>query len=506
MNRWTTAAVLAALTALPAIEPVWAGKKDDTLNFAVYREVENYDFYFNTAREGILVQQLAWDNLIERDPKTGEYKPLLAKSFKWIDDVTMELELREGIKFHNGEPFDADSAVFTINWVSNPDNKVITQANVNWMKNAEKLGPYKIRIHLKQPFPAALEYLAGTVPMYPKDYYAKVGPQGMGREPVGTGPYKVISAKVGDYITFLKNPDYFKDSPKGQPGIGRITMRTIRETNTQVAELLTGGLDWIWQVPADQAEKLAANPQLTIKAAETMRIGYIGMDAAGRAGDTPMKNLKVRQAVAHAVNREAIVKNLIKGDSRVVHAACFPSQFGCTDEVQRYAFDPARAKALLAEAGYPNGFDIDIYAYRERSWTEAVIGDLRSVGIRARLQYLSYASLRDKNQAGETALFHMTWGSNSVNDVSAILGVFFGKGMPDDYARDVEIHEWLKIADNSVDPNTRKTNYTKALQKIAAQAYWVPTYTYVVNVAFTRDLNFTPDADEIPRFVQARWK
>lgn len=496
---------LAAVAAV-AVAPAWAGKKDDTLNIAVYREVENYDFYFNTAREGILIQQLVWDNLINRDPRTGEYVPLLAKSFKWIDDVTLELELREGVKFHNGEPFDADSAVFTINFVSNPASKVITQANVNWMKNAEKLGPYKIRLHLKQPFPAALEYLSGTVPMYPKDYYAKAGPQGMGREPVGTGPYKVVAAKAGEFITMVKNPDYFKDSTKGQPGIGKIHMRTIREANTQFAELLTGGIDWIWQVPADQAEKLAANPRLTVKAAETMRVGYIGMDAAGRSGDTPLKNVKVRQAIAHAINRESIVKNLVKGESRVVHAACFPSQFGCTDDVKRYAFDPGRAKALLAEAGFPNGLDIDIYAYRERPWTEAVIGDLRAVGIRARLQYLSYASLRDKNHAGETPFFHMTWGSNSINDVSAILAVFFGKGMPDDYARDPEIHEWLRIADNSVNPDTRKANYKKALQKIAEQAYWLPTYTYVTNFAFSRDLDFTPDADEIPRYVRARWK
>jgi len=492
--------------ALLAASPVIAGKKDDTLNIGVYREVESYDFYFNTAREGILVQHLVWDTLIYRDPRTNEYKPLLAKSFKWVDDVTIEFELREGVKFHNGESFDADSALFTINWVANAENRVITQANVNWMKGSEKLTPYKIKLTLKQPFPAALEYLAGTVPMYPREYYAKAGPQGMGRQPVGTGPYKVTSAVAGQHITFAKNTEYFKDSPKGQPSIGKIHLRTIRETNTQVAELLTGGLDWIWQVPADQADKLAANPKLTIKAAETMRIGYIGMDAAGRAGDGPMKNLKVRQAISHAINREAIVKNLIKGDSRVLHSACFPSQFGCIEDVARYAYDPGRAKGLLTEAGYPNGFDIDIYAYRERPWTEAVIGDLRVVGIRARLQYLSYAALRDKNHAGETAIFHMTWGSNSVNDSSAILGVFFGRNMPDDYARDAEVHEWLRIADNSVDPARRKENYARALRKIADQAYWLPTYSYVVNVAFTSDLDFTPDADEIPRFVGARWK
>lgn len=247
-------------------------------------------------------------------------------------------------------------------------------------------------------------------------------------------------------------------------------------------------------------------PNLTVKSAETMRIGYIGFDAAGRGGDTPVKNRKVRVAIAHAVDRASMVKNLVRGDSRIVHSACFPSQFGCTDEgVARYDYDPARAKTLLAEAGYPDGFDIDIYAYRDRPWTEAIIGYLRAVGIRAKLGFLEYAALRDKNWAGATPLFYMTWGSNSVNDVSAILGNFF-KGSPDDFAHDDALRTWIETGDTSVDPEVRKANYKKALQRIADEVYWLPMFSYVANYAFTSDLEFTPDADEVPRFYNAHWK
>lgn len=499
---WLGGAAALVLATLPAE----AGKSDDTLNIALNKAIENYDQYFNTAREGIVFARQVWDNLLDRDPGTGEYKPLLAKSYRWVDPLTLDFELREGIVFHNGAKFDADDVVFTLNWVSDPANKVLTQENVSWIKSVEKTGPYAVRIHLKAPFPAALEYLAGPLTIYPHEYYAKVGPQGMNRQPIGTGPYKVIAAEPGKSFTLVKNTAYFKDSPKGQPQIGKIVERTIPEVPTQVAELLTGQMDWLWQVPADQAEKLRQMPNLTLKSAETMRIGYIGFDAAGRAGDTPMKNRKVREAIAHAVDRAAMVKNLVRGDSHVVNAACFRTQFGCTEDgVRHYDYDPALAKKLLAEAGYPDGFDIDIYAYRERPWVEAIIGYLRAVGIRAKLNFLEYAALRDKNWAGTTPLVYMTWGSNSVNDVSAILGNFF-KGSPDDFARDAELKKWIETGDTSVDPEIRKANYQKALQRIAEEVYWVPMFSYVANYAFTADLEFTPDADEVPRFYSARWK
>ena len=491
---------------LLAAVPAQAGKSNDTLNIALSKAIENYDQYFNTAREGIVFARQVWDTLLDRDPRSGEYKPLLAKSFRWIDPLTLEFQLREDVVFHDGAKFGADDVAFTLNFVSDPANKVLTQENVSWIKTVEKTGPYAVLIHLKAPFPAALEYLAGPLPIYPHEYYAKAGPQGMSRQPVGSGPYKVTAAEPGKSFTLVKNEAYFKESPKGQPRIGKIVERTIPEVPTQVAEILTGQMDWLWTVPADQAEKLRQMPNLTVKSAETMRIGYIGFDAAGRAGDTPMKNRKVREAIAHAVDRESMVKNLVRGESHVVDAACFRSQFGCTEDgVKRYDYDPALAKKLLAEAGYPDGFDIDIYGYRERPWIEAIIGYLRAVGVRAKLSYLEYAALRDKNWAGATPLFYMTWGSNSVNDVSAIIGNFF-KGSPDDFARDETLKKLIETGDTSVDPEVRKTNYKQALQRIADEVYWVPMFSYVSNYAFTSDLEFTPDADEVPRFYGAHWK
>ena len=503
--KCTVLVALALLAVAMTAAPLLAGKNDDTLRWASDREVENVDAYYNSAREGILIARLTWDQLLDRDVNTGEYKPLLAKSVRWVNDTTIDAELRQGITFHNGEKFDADDVVFTFNYVTDPANKVVTTTNVDWIKNAEKLGPYKVRIHLKAPFPAAFEYLAGPTPIYPNEYYAKVGPQGMGLKPVGTGPYKVVEVQPGKLVRWVKNENYFKDSPKGQPHIGTVEFRTIPDPETRVAELLTGGLDWIWRVTPDQAEKLQSVPDVNVLSGETMRVGYVGMRTFTQR-NIVLKDRRVREAIAHAIDREALSKNLIGEGSRVVHSACFPEQFGCTDKgVPRYDYNPAKSKELLKEAGYPNGLSIDLYAYRERPVAEAIIGYLRDVGITANLRFLKYSALRDQVRSGDADLFFMTWGSFSVADASAITGNFF-KFQDDDANHDPQVRDWLQTADTSIDPQVRKDNYQKALARIQQQLYWLPLFTYTTYYAINKDLQFTPTTDEIPRFYASRWK
>jgi len=486
--------------------PAWAGKKDDVLNIAWEKELETLDLYYQTAREGVILGRHIFDTLTIRDMESGEYKGCLAKGYKWVDNVTIELELREGITFHNGEKFDADDAVFTMNHMSNPENKVKVLQYVDWIKNAEKLGPYKIRINLKEPQPAALEFLSGPVYIYPDEYYKKVGMKEFGVAPIGTGPYKVVKVTPGKEILMKKNENYFKESPKGQPAIGTIRQRTIPEANTKIAELMTGGLDWIWAIPKDQAEKLAQMPNINVVAAETMRVGFLYFLLDKPAVKTPFADIRVRKAVAHAIDREAIVKNLVGGDSKVVNTTCYPKQFGCSDEgVTKYEFNPEKAKKLLAEAGYPNGLDVDLHAYRDRPYAEAVVNYLRNVGIRANLQYMQYSALREAYRARKVPMAFWTWGSNSIYDISAFVGNWY-EGTGDDVIQDAQVTKWLQTGDTSVDPAVRKENYTKALQRITEQAYSVPLFTWVTNYAFSKELDFKAWPDELPRFFMSKWK
>jgi peptide/nickel transport system substrate-binding protein len=496
-------AVFGLLLAVPLAQ---AGKDTDTLNILHPVELSSVDNYFNTDRLGVVLCHHLWDSLLYRDYKTGEYKPSLATSWKFVDSKTLEFELRQGVKFHNGDEFDADDVVYTLNWVSDPKNGVKTQNNVNWIEKCEKLGKFKVRVKTKKIFPAAPAYIAGVMAIYPHKYYSKVGPEGMAIKPVGTGPYKGVEVIPGKSITLAKNENYFAASPKGQPSIGKLHIRFISEVNTEIAELMSGRADWIWRVPQDQAERLAKMPRITVETADTMRVFFLPFDAANKKGrNSPLNKLKVRQAICYAIDRATIRNTLVKGASRLINSACYPSQFGCTDDVFKYEYNPAKAKKLLAEAGYPNGFEMEYYGWRERPEMEAVMGYLNAVGIKVKIQWMQYAAVREKIRAGEVDMSHNNWGSFSIPDASAFTGNFFG-GTADDNARDPEVIKWLKIADTSIDPEVRKKNYKLALERIAEQAYCLPLWSANMNYAFTKDLNFTAQSDEIPRFYNASWK
>ncbi len=483
----------------------YADKASDTVNMAFLKELESADVYFNTAREGLLLNHSVWDGLLYRNPETGEYEGNLAKSWTWINDTTIEFKLRQGVKFHNGEPFNADDVVYTVNFVADKANGVKSQTNVSWMDHAEKIDDYTVRIVADAPFPAAEEFLAGPVAMYPNEYYAKVGPKGMAAHPVGTGPFKVTELEPGKHFTLEKNDDYF-GGPKGMAKVSKIDIRTIPDMNTQIAEFFNGTLDFLWNIPADQAEKLGAMGKFDVVNAPAIRVGYITMDAAGRFDkEGPMTKKKVRQAIYHAIDRKAIVEALVKGSSTVIDSACSPVQFACAQDLPTYDYDPAKAKALLAEAGYPDGFTIDFYAYRDRPYAEAMMGFLNEVGIKTNFSYLKYAALREKRAKGEVPISFQTWGSYSIADASAITSEFFTGGDWDD-ARDPEIIEWLTTADKSTDKAARKDLYKKALTKIVDEAYWVPLFTYNVNYAMSKELDFTATPDELVRFFTFGWK
>jgi len=506
LNRLTLALAATFVATALCAGSAEAGKKDDTLNIAWDQPIDNADAYFNTNREGILFARMVWDQLIERDPVTFEYKPELATAWRWVDDVTLEFELRQGVKFQDGQPFDADDVVYTLNFVSDPANKVLNTTNVAWIKSAEKIDQYKVRIHLKAPFPAALEYVSGPMPIYPHVYYAKVGPEGMGKKPIGSGPYKVESVEPGKSATFVKNADYWDGSPKGKAKIGKIYERFIPEKTTQIAELLSGGIDWMWYVPTDQVANIGKVKGLTTVDGETMRSGYIYFDAAGRSGKSPLQDVRVRRAIAYAINREEFTKTFFAPSAHVLRAPCFTTQFGCYQGTTQYEYDLAKAKALMKEAGYENGFDTQLYAFRQpRSWEDALAGYMRAIGVRANIQLLEYPTFRNKNHEGVTPISFGDWGSYSINDASAILGNFF-TGSADDFTGDKELQETVHAADTNPHANNRVALYKKAIERIMDQMYMLPMNSYAIYYAYTSDLDFAPFKDEIPRYYLYGWK
>jgi peptide/nickel transport system substrate-binding protein len=489
-----------------------AGKANDTLTFSTASEIDTIDLYYQNLREVVIIAQQMCDTLMYRDPISGSYKPLLSTGYRWIDDKTLEFKLRTGLKFSNGKDFSAADVAYTFNQARQPDSGVVTRLLVDWIDNVEAPSPDTVIFKAKAPTPAALEYLSGITPIYPQGHYDKAPTVNTGGKPrrdygavlpICIGPYNVKDFKSGTSVTLVKNDKYFSESPKGKPSIGTLIFKTIPDTDTQLAELVTGGIDWIWGVPSENAKQLATMPNVTVKAAPTTRMSFLSLDAAGRSGETPMKDVRVRQAMFYAIDRKAIAKDLVGEGAEVLKTMCDPRQFGCAADVPDYPYDPAKAKALLAEAGFGKGFTIPIYAYRDRPYTEAVMNYLRAVGISTDLRFLQWKALRPALQDGKVELSQLTWGSQGVLDASASVSNYF-KFSIDDYARDPQVRDWLEQADSTIDPEKRKELYKNA--RINDQAYFVPLFSYGRTYAFNSDLDLPVTPDELAHFYLAHWK
>ena len=185
MRVWRLLACL-AVTLVPAA-PAWAQKSANTLRVAWRDAVPNVDPYYNSLRTGLVLAHQAWDTLVYRDPDTFQIKPLLATSWKQTDDTTWEFELRAGVTFHDGSPFTADDVVYTIKTVL-ADKDVAVPSNFAYLAGAEKIDDLHVRVKLRRVFPAALEYLSMTLPIWPKAYRERVGADAYSKAPIGSWP------------------------------------------------------------------------------------------------------------------------------------------------------------------------------------------------------------------------------------------------------------------------------------------------------------------------------
>lgn len=489
---------LLIVSATPAA-PAKAGKQDNSIVYATELAPESIDPYFTSVWIGIILSHHVWDTLIYRDAATSEYKGQLATSWKWVDDKILDVELRKGVKFHNGADFNADDVVYTLNFAADPANNTLMQQFSNWIAKVEKIDDFKVRIIAKRPTPAAIEYLSGPLAIHPHKYYQEVGTKGMNAKPVGTGPFKVIKHDPGRIIELARNGEHFDGSSKGKAKVEKLTIRYIPDRQTEMAEAVSGGVDMLMNVTADEAAQAKASPNLQAKSGESMRVHFLNFNTQKNSPTPPLADIRVRQAIMHAVDRKAIIEALLGEGARVLHTLCYPGQVACSSEgATEYEYDVKKAKKLMAEAGYPNGFSIDLYAYRERNQIEAIIGYLREIGIKVNLRYTQYGTLRDAARAGNAGFIQTTWASYSVNDVTAFTPVFFKFG-PDDTTRDQKVRDLLETGDTTIDTEARKKAYKEALQIISKNAYTFPLYSLPVHFVANKDLRFNVYGDSIPR-------
>ncbi|WP_435170652.1 ABC transporter substrate-binding protein [Falsirhodobacter sp. 1013] len=494
--------ILSAGLAIAACGTAHAQASDNTLRFAYNQTLESPNPYFTTLRLGVIIGRNVWDTLVARQ-EDGTFTPLLASEWTWTDDTTLDLTLRDGITFHDGSTLEADDVVETLTYVSDPQNGIVSQQIAGWIASVEKTGPMTVRIKAKSATPAAMEYLSTQLAIFPSGYFT--GPRGATSAPlpVGTGPYRFDSYAPGGELVLTRNADYLADSPKAGASIETVSIRIVPDIQTQLADLMSGGVDLIMGLPRDQADQLGMMPGVSVVSGETMRIVFLQMNTT-ETGQAALKDVRVRQAINHAIDRKAIAENLVGEGSTVIDAVCFEDQFGCTQDVTSYDYDPEKAKALLAEAGV-SGLTVSLAAYRERHISEAIINYLSDVGITVQLQFMQPAAMRDAMRGHQIDMMQNAWGAYSMFDASATAPTYYG-GMPDDNNLDPELKAVFEEAGVTMDPEKRKELYAVGFRKIAAEAYAVPMFTLPIYYAGAEGLTFETHPDEILRFWEMSWK
>ncbi len=475
MSRSRAIAIAAAV--LVAAAPALGQKAKNTLRVGFYDPIPGVDLVYDPKGETAFTARAVFDTLIGYDERTKKFEPLLAKSWKTVDPTTYEFVLRDDIKFHDGSPLDADDVVYTLNFLADPKVKFRIKSRFLWIGKAEKTGSHTVRVTTKGPRAVALARFAVSIPIFPSDVHGALeNKAAFGKKPVGTGPYKVVAYDPNTGVRMVRNPGYRHGSPSKPAGtIENIHILPIPDVQNQVAQLITGGLDMIHNVPKDQAENLAQNPELAVTVSNGILYRYIAFDAIGRTGSDDLKDARVRRALIHAIDRDSIRRNIFAGGDAVerMDSICKPIQIGCVFDVKPPAYDPKKARALLAEAGKAD-LKLQITTLPEaRKVAEAVVGYLRAAGVEASIKSVTFGAYRKLQRTGKIQTLVHQFSSGGVPDTDALVSFYFGSKARNYYG-DTQIAGWMKQAGASFDIAAREALYRKIFNRINEQAYIVP--------------------------------
>ena len=504
-------AIAIAAAVLVAAAPALAQKAKNTLRVGFYDPIPGVDLVYDPKGETAFTARAVFDTLISYNERTKTFEPLLAKSWKSVDPTTYEFVLRDDVKFHDGSPLDADDVVYTLNWLADPKVKFRIKSRFLWIEKAEKAGPHIVRVTTKGPRAVALARFAVSIPIFPSDVHGALeNKAAFGKKPVGTGPYRVVAYDPNTGVRMVRNPGYRHGSPSRPAGtIETVHVLPIPDVQNQVAQLITGGLDMIHNVPKDQAENLAQNPDLAVTVSNGILYRYIAFDAIGRTGSDDLKDARVRRALIHAIDRDSIRRNIFAGGEAVqkMDSICKPIQIGCAFDVKPPAYDPGKAKALLAEAGKAE-LELQITTLPEaRKVAEAIVGYLRAVGVKASIKSVTFGAYRKLQRTGKIQTLVHQFSSGGVPDADALVSFYFGSKARNYYG-DKQIAGWMKQAGASFDIAAREALYRKIFNRINEQAYIVPIASLPSVFVHAKDLEIdkgiiNPFGADVSRI---RWK
>jgi peptide/nickel transport system substrate-binding protein len=448
-----------------------------------------------------LYNSLVWVN------DEGKIVPALAESWEVSEDGTEYIfHLRRDVVFHNGEPFTADSVVFSWERGSRPE----MQWSDRWQraKSVEKIDDYTVKVVTEAPDPLLLRVMAQQWAMVPPKYIAEVGEEGFTQHPIGTGPFMFVEWVKGDRIVYKANPNYWE---KGLPKVETLIFRPIPESATRVAAIQTDEVDIVTRLSAEEAQSLLGLPHVKVIRYPVDRIYYVAFNNLTTGVGTPVEDVRVRQAMNYAVDRQAIIDSLFGGYARLATGLIHSSNLGYDKSIEPYPYDPDKARELLAEAGYPDGFEIDMacptgaYTHFEEV-CEAIVGYLGEVGIKVNLEFMESGKYWDLEAEKKLPpLFGDSWSERSGEALPRLIGALGGWDASFSAWSDPKIDELLEKIGRTVDEEQRAALYSELHRYMYENPPFIYLYEPVTFEAINvRVQDYKPRAAE-DYFLKAVW-
>ena len=474
------------------------------------------------SRESETVIRNMFDGLVTRDATSGVHMEL-AESMDWADEQTLNIKLREGVKFHDGSEMTADDVVFTFqrvideNAIEYPEPHTSPRKGlIAPLESIEKTGEYSVTMHFNGPWPPAMQLLVHQQ-IVPKAYIEEVGTEGFIANPIGTGPFKFVSAQPGlEEVALERFADYYGGSPDlspvGPACVNQVVFRVIPEASTRVSALLAGEVNIITNVPQDLIPSLESNETVQVETAAGTQPKWLELNVHM----APFDDVNVRKALNYAVDKDLIIEQIYGGRAVALPGALSPYNNFANKSLSPYPYDTATATDLLNQAGWtdsdgdgildkdgqPFTFTIDTLE-DWRPLAEAVADMYRAIGIDANVRFWEYSVIRDQLMAGERQGYLDDWGDSAFDPVGHFEAKWHGFVADTPYGRgnfstynNERVNELIEQGETTGDTAARQAIYDEAQQIVYDEA---PAVFLIlpeeVEAASASISNWTPASD-----------
>ncbi len=519
----------AAAAALAVLALATAAADAKTLRWAGRGDMQTTDPYSQNENLTNNINQMVYEFLIVRDKKLG-LKPALAESWTQVNPTTWRFKLRQGVKFHDGTPFTADDVVFSFERARAETSQLKVYANASGIP--KKIDDYTVEFTTNGPNPIELEHI-NTINIMSKAWCEKnraTKPQNYtqkedmitAHQANGTGPYMLKTREPDVKTVLVKNPNWW-GLKEGlfEGNADEVIYTPIVSDATRVAALISGEVDLVNDPPPQDVPRLAQTPGIKVLEGTENRIVFIGMDQArdellysNVKGKNPFKDKRVRQALYEAIDIEAIHKNTMRGLSQP-SGAMLPSPLQTTPELEkRLPYDKERAKKLLAEAGYPNGFEVTLDCPNNRyvndeKICQALAAMWAQIGVNVRVNAMPRANYFPKLEKTDTSLYMLGWGGATTDAIfilQPVLSTFNGKGDGDyNYGRysNPTLDALTAKIKTNVNATERLNQIHEALMAHNAEVNHLPLHRQVIPWATRRNVTAVHRADNnvVPYWV-----